>query len=269
MSEQGTVAGPAQTVDDVVERLDEIIARSQQEGSRRGYFAALYRATTLRVRANIQAQAFDDAARMSRMDAIFANHYLLAEAADRAGQPVPGPWRAAFAAEEDDSLLILQHLLLGMNAHINLDLGQAAADTARVHGQELDALYKDYRHLNHILREMIDTVQDALAEVSPWLWALDWLGGEQDELAASFSITKAREQAWRAALAIERVPEARGALVQELDQKTRLIARLIVDGGSWLAPLVRWREHDRRGGREEVAQVTASLLRRFPAGRGG
>ena len=248
----------------VVDRLDEIIAESQQRGSRRGYFAALYRATTLRVRDNIEDGRFEDAERMSRMDAIFANYYFRAEADHRRGRPVPQAWQAAFSAEGEDGVLILQHLLLGMNAHINLDLGQAALDTAQAWNQDLKGLYKDYRHLNFILKHMIDNVQDALNEVSPWLGVLDWIGGEADELVASFSISAARELAWNTALDIERDPARREVLVAGLDRKAHDVARGVRVWGGWLAPLVRWRERDKGRGVEGVREVTAALLRRYP-----
>ena len=44
-------------------------------------------------------------------------------------QPTSASWRVAFDAATKSKYLVLQQLLVGMNAHINLDLGIAAAET--------------------------------------------------------------------------------------------------------------------------------------------
>lgn len=254
-----------QTVDEVIAALDAIIAHAHRRGARRGYFAALYRGTTVRVRDHIRAGRFADPARMDRLDACFAGHYLRAERAHAAGQALPRSWAAAFQAEDDDRLLILQHLLLGMNAHINVDLGRAAAETAP---GALPALHADYLHLNRILREMVDEVQQALVPCSPWLGLLDRLGGAGDEALASFSITVARDEAWEAAGALDALagaPERQADLLRELDRKARVLARLIERGGRWVAPLVRWRERDRSGDPASVRRVIDTLVDAFPA----
>ena len=56
-----------------------------------------------------------------------------------------------------------QHLLLGCNAHINLDLGVALADIAR--GKELEPLRSDFEAINGLLATHVETLQEQLAEV--------------------------------------------------------------------------------------------------------
>ena len=67
---------PAQTIDEVIQYLDEIIASAQNESSRAGYFPALYRKVTLAVKHGIEHHLFEDGERMERLDVIFANRYL-------------------------------------------------------------------------------------------------------------------------------------------------------------------------------------------------
>jgi hypothetical protein len=55
---------PAETIDEVVERLTAIIERSLSERSRLGYFAALYRKVTVTVQEGIKDGLFDDGDRM-------------------------------------------------------------------------------------------------------------------------------------------------------------------------------------------------------------
>jgi hypothetical protein len=88
----------------------------------------------------------------------------------------------------------MQHLLLGMNAHINLDLGVAAVETMR--GDRLQLIRRDFNSINAILGAMIDKVQDNIGKVSPLMALLDLHARNHDEMLVQFSINLAREGAW-------------------------------------------------------------------------
>lgn len=197
----GLAAVPAATdvgtIDEVLAALDVIVERARRARCRSGYFAALYRATTARVQTAIHAGRFDDAARMERLDVVFANRYLAAEAAWRAGRPVPRVWAVAFATTRRWAPLVVQHLLLGMTAHIGYDLALAAAQVAP--GDALPALRRDFREIDRVLHEMIDDVQAQLAAVSPLVGLLDWIGDRTDEAICGFCLAQARDCAWGAA----------------------------------------------------------------------
>ena len=64
---------------------------------------------------------------MEKLDVIFANRYIKAYYQYQTQQPASKTWEAAFVEADNYWIIVLQHLLLGMNAHINLDLGIAAA----------------------------------------------------------------------------------------------------------------------------------------------
>lgn len=184
----------AQTIQDVIDRLTEIIAEARAEQSRIGYFPALYRRVTVAVRDGIAANRFADPARMEKLDVVFANRYLRAYDGWRAGQPISLCWALAFRAAAATDRIITQHLLLGMNAHINLDLAVAAATVAP--GDAIHALHGDFMKINQILSEQVDGVQEAIASVSPAMWMLDTIGGKADEKLVEFSMDKARGAAW-------------------------------------------------------------------------
>ena len=93
--------------------------------------------------------------------------------------------------------MILQHLLLGINAHINLDLGVTAADAGGT--GPLAAVQADFDAVNDVLGSLVDGCQGALDEVSPWLDLVDRIGGRHDEAVIRFSLVAARQQAWRVA----------------------------------------------------------------------
>ena len=124
-----TAAEP-RTIDEVLVRLNGILDDALRQGARIGYFAALYERVTTNIRrALIAGNVFQDNARMERLDVIFANRFMAAWDAHTSGRRPSRSWQAAFLrcwTRPGD----LQHLLLGMNAHINLDLGIAAATVA-------------------------------------------------------------------------------------------------------------------------------------------
>ena len=111
---------PAKTIDQVIQQLDNIIDWSIKSNSRLGYFAALYRKVTLKVRAGISDGYFENGQRMERLDVIFANRYLEAFEQKQKNITPSRSWQLAFDASNHWWPIVLQHLLLAMNAHINL-----------------------------------------------------------------------------------------------------------------------------------------------------
>src|SRR5689334_4108502 len=108
------------TIPHVLHRLDEIIRWCENAGSRQGYFAALYRRMTLAVLEEMQKNGFADNARMEKLDVIFAGRYSDAWSAFQNKQPITKGWQVAFSSCENANLTVIQHLILGMNTHINL-----------------------------------------------------------------------------------------------------------------------------------------------------
>jgi hypothetical protein len=212
---------PAATIDQVIARLDAAIDRARRENSRLGFFACLYRQVTVRVKEGIAAGRFQDGPRMERLDVIFANRYLAALEAYQAGRRPTRSWQAAFDGAKAD-LLILQHLLLGINAHINLDLGVAAAETAP--GADIGELEHDFREISVLLGELLDDVQDRIGRVSPWMGLLDWIGMRHDEVVFTFALGGSRDLAWNWARRFATTDAAR--LPQEIDALDHVVATL-------------------------------------------
>lgn len=217
---------PARTIDEVVEQLDGLISRARYEESRLGYFAALYRNVTVRVRDGILAGSFEDGARMEQLDVRFANRYLHALERYRRGEELSRCWRTSFRAAERWRPIVLQHLLLGINAHINLDLGIAAAQTSP--GLQLASLRRDFDGINDILRATLDEVQERLALVSRSMTVLDRAGGRTDEAIMNFSIERARESAWRVAERLAPLgPEEMRREIEVLDRWVDVLAFVV------------------------------------------
>lgn len=218
------------TIDAVLGRLDEIIERSRQRASRLGYFPALYRKVTAAVQRGIAEGFFDDGERMERLDVVFAERYLRAlHEHDDGGRPTE-PWRIAFHTAGRWWPIVLQHLLLGINAHINLDLGIAAARVAP--GESIHDLRADFDRINSILAGLVDEVSDELAEVWPLLRVLDRLGGRSDEAIINFSMERARDFAWSSALRLAPLGETeRNARIAELEASVAELADLVLKPG--------------------------------------
>ena len=219
---------PARTIDDVLIRLDAIIARSRARGSADGYFAVLYRQVTAEVQRRIRGGFFEDAARMERLDVVFANRYLAAaETYEQGGDPGIC-WGLALGQARAWRPLVIQHLLLGMNAHINLDLGVAAAEVEP--GVGIHALETDFNRINEVLAGLVDDVQRRLAVIWPALRAIDGFAGGVDEAVANFSMRKAREHAWSVARLLAPLGDvaARDAAIGQIDADASAIARLVL-----------------------------------------
>ncbi|MBL4676214.1 MAG: hypothetical protein JKY70_08435 [Mucilaginibacter sp.] len=89
--------------------------------------------------------------------------------------------------------MILQQLLLGMNAHINLDLGVA---TCEVSEGDLNSLRADYNNINLILSSLTYGVITQLNTLSPLLSFLGLSGRGAESMLIQFSLGNARDGSW-------------------------------------------------------------------------
>ena len=190
---------PCQNIYEVLEELDKIIESSVKENNYLGIFAYVYRRTTAEVLKGIENKSFDDNARMVRMDVTFANLYLQAYQDYRMNRMISQSWQTAFDAKNEE-LTILQHILLGMNAHINLDLAIAASTI--MEGSDIHLLEEDFNRVNDVLAHIVDELQKKTGRVSRFLFLLDWAGKRNDERFINFSMSKAREQSWNSAVSL-------------------------------------------------------------------
>jgi hypothetical protein len=222
---------PAHTIDEVIGQLTHIVDLSRARGSGDGYFAALYRRVTIAVQEQIGRGWFDDGPRMERFDVNFANRYLEAWAGREAGRAAGAAWGVAFGAERAFWPVVLQHLLLGMNAHINFDLGLAAADTAP--GAAIAGLKADFDRINQLLADLVSDVENRLARVWPPLGRLEGFAGGVDGAVVNFSLRCARDHAWSVAteMAAEADPVARAGRRQEVDRWAAVIGQRILSPG--------------------------------------
>ncbi|MEX0965925.1 MAG: DUF5995 family protein [Bacteroidia bacterium] len=209
------------TIDDVLEELDLIIARELQANSPIGIFAYAYRRTTSAIKQAVLEKRFEDNSRMALFDIVFAELYLDAYYNYVEDRPVRLCWQRSFEPSHKD-LSIVQHLMLGMNAHINLDLGIAVSAFSA--GGDLQALKNDFFTVNLILLGLVNEIQRRVGKVSRLMVLLDLIGHRTDEKLMGFSMIKARQCAWD--LACDLFPLCNAEQEQRIIQADETYARL-------------------------------------------
>lgn len=189
----------ANSISEVIEQLDSIIAQAKTTSNRAGYFAALYKKVTVAVYEKIKAGYFDDNERMEKLDVVFANRYLEAYHCYTESKACTGAWQVAFDSGKKWQPMVMHHLLTGMNAHIGLDLGIATAMVAP--GESIVHIQQDFNRINIILCELITEVKAALYDMWPLSKLISKLNmGKLENDIAGFSMNIARDAAWQVAL---------------------------------------------------------------------
>jgi hypothetical protein len=240
----------ATTIDEVLSALSAIIDDSIRTNSRAGFFAALYYKVTSSVKEGILHNRFDDGPRMEQLDVTFANRYLDAYTQWKNKLPMTGAWRVAFETVEQASPLVLQQLFLGMNAHINLDLGIATVETMK--GKDLQGISNDFNNINLVIASLTNEVIRDLDRISPLLSIMGLHASNNNSILIQFSIGSARDGAWRFA---EELSAQTGAAydkcVADRDENITKLAESLVHTGFllrltiWVIHLFEWKRPSR------------------------
>jgi len=217
-------------IQDIINDLSTIVRQCETAGSKAGYFAALYKRMTIAVFENIQAGNFEDGARMERLDIVFAQRYLQAFNTYFANANCTVSWKQAFDACKDDSLIVLQHLLLGINTHINLDLAIAAAEVAP--GESIYAMHNDFNRINLLIGSLMGVIQECLSQIWLPMRVLTKISNGKQDAVLNFSIDKARDASWASAILLAHMNvEQRTAYIQHLDWTVSELANKIKSPG--------------------------------------
>jgi hypothetical protein len=228
-------------IDHVVDAIEGIVQWTIANASRLGYFAALYKRITIAIRTAIAENKFENGPRMERFDVTFASRYFAALNGYFHPEQFPAPthsWTVAFNGAHLPDPIIVQHMLAGVNAHIDLDLGIAAEEIAP--GAQLPSLKHDFDMVNAVLASQVNGVLDEIDELSPVLADLyDVLQKyEIDMIGDALQIT--RDSAWCFAekLAIE-PPILHPATIMVHDLEVAQLGTLILQPPGMLANVVK------------------------------
>ena len=223
---------------EVITRLDEIVQQCRSSQNRIGYFAALYKRMTMAVSEGILQHAFEDSDRMNRLDVVFAQRYLDAFDAYNSGSSCSNSWKFAFDCCKTNDMIVIQHLLLGVNTHINLDLAIASATVAP--GDAINGLANDFNRINSAIASLVDDVQESLCRVWLPMRLFGKIANGRERAVLNFSIDKARVTSWCNALLLAAMDEGQqGMYIQQMDQVVYRLALGIQSPGPLAEMLVR------------------------------
>ena len=228
------------TIDGVVEAIGSIIDWSISVSSRLGYFAAMYKRITIAIGTAVSQGEFQDGPRMQRLDVAFAARYF--DALNGYFHPTQfakptRSWRVTFDAASRPEPIILQHLLAGVDAHIDLDLGIAAQTVAP--GGKLEALHNDFNTVNAVLASQVSGVVNDLNELSPALADLYQVLTNNEIFLIDEAVKTLRDSAWTFARILALEPGlAHPVTIWARDQKVSAQTELIYDAPGLLNEIV-------------------------------
>ncbi|GAB5541699.1 MAG: DUF5995 family protein [Sandaracinaceae bacterium] len=245
------------TMKESIEVLDDLIGWGQREESPIGYFAALYRKVGWAIEAALQAGKFEHPDTLVKLDVVFFNRYLEALHLWHTGEGASAPWQIAFDATRDEKLIVLQHLAMAMNAHIDLDLGVATADV--VPEEDLLAFRKDFDTMNAVLASLMHDVENDMGLIFALLKPINCLFGPEEDGILDLSMDEVRARAWANCLRLSRLEgEARAEAIERLAASTATLSCIIRDPGPLGSLAVQWIRRRESG---DVAQKIEDLTK--------
>ena len=195
------------------------------------WFNWLYLQVTQAVETRVASGGFADPAWLSELDVQFARLYFGALASSLSGRSLPGCWQVLFELRDQAAIARIQFALAGINAHINHDLPQAIVATCQATGgdPQRDAHYHDYTALNTTLDSLIESAKQTLHVRLPGdpLPAVSHL----DDTVAAWSVSAAREAAWRNAELLWHLrdfPPLASAFMDTLDGLTTVAGKALL-----------------------------------------
>jgi hypothetical protein len=197
---------------------------------RRAIFVGAYLTITSAMGEAIEAGQFMDGPWVRSYLLHFARLYIEAFRAFEHGdlEHVPTAWRVAFELSARGEGMAIQHLLLGVNAHINHDLAIALVRSGI--DPDRPMRYDDHTGVNEVLKRTTNTLQDHVERLySPALYFLDEVFGQWDEEFSCLMVDKARETAWVHCLDLVgcSCEEDEAVVMRRIDDHSGALARLI------------------------------------------
>lgn len=220
----------------VLEQMQSWIDRWENAQDRRAIFLSCYSMMTRNMLIALENGEFLDAVWVNDLLHRFADYYFIAlDAYDKQPDDSPAVWRLAFETCPRRDVHVLQHLMLGVNAHINYDLVYVIVDMLQSEWSQLSdedkvRRYRDHCHVNEVIFRTINAVQDQVVErYSPRMDIIDKGMFMLDEWLLGQLIEHWREEVWQHAIGLMSCTEnALPELKQELEKHTLQRGRSIL-----------------------------------------
>ncbi len=238
----------------VREQIQEIVDWSHRLPSRLGFFAALYSRVAKAI--EDERHTFEHPDWLEDVNRAFCARYLDAVRAFWDEQEATRAWQASFDAALHRKLMIVQHLLLGANAHINVDLAIATAQT--IEAEDLPAFESDFHRMNHVLGGLVDSTCRSLSRVWPFLALVNRYFLREEDAVIKFSMSRAREHAWEQAQRLVVLEGAElEAAIADLEVRAEVLAHRIIRPDQPLQAIV---QIVRRGQLRSIPRVIDSIV---------
>lgn len=185
------------SVDDVISGLDWFEQYCLNNGDLRGVFATAYLHITRSINRHLRQNKFRNNLWVEKYLVRFGDLYRIAliDFEQSNLKRVPKSWCISFESAARKEGFIIQHLLMGINAHINHDLAVALFEVD-ISSDYADK-YADHNLVNKILEGATEGLKSGVStKYAPILSRLDRAVGTMDDRLIQFSIPKAREHAW-------------------------------------------------------------------------
>lgn len=206
----------------MVDRMRQHIEGWQTVQDRRAIFLECYSMMTGNMLEALDRGEFEDPVWVRDLLNHFADYYFNALTAyDAQAKDTPTIWRMTFDSRGRTGVHVLQHLILGVNAHINYDLVFVIydilhADWSSIDPKTAESRYRDHCHVNQIIFDTIDCVQrEVVARYSPQMDLIDRVLLRLDEWLLERLIWRWREQVWRDAVQLMACAEPEAPQVRQ------------------------------------------------------
>lgn len=247
----------AEKLSDVAKIIVEIKDECKRVQSPLGYFAALYIHVAEAIEQKVHEKAFEDNDRLAAVDIAFVNLYIEAMNAAFAGRLAKPHWQIVIDASKSDQPLVLEYLLISMNAHIDYDLSAAAAKV--VSKDEMIGFQTDFERINAILFSLLDKVQNDVANIFiPLKWYLK-IGRKLDDNILKAVMSHIRDDAFANACLLALCTPEQWATFSEIKMQevATLSTKLLNQKSSFIRTVLKWVSRNERG---TVAQKIDKLL---------
>jgi Family of unknown function (DUF5995) len=229
--DRSIVERPYETVDDVIRGLTHLEQVFRDISDRRGIFVTAYILITEEIQRRIQRRQFENPEWVGRYAVSFANLYRIALIGYETGPPVDisKAWRVSFQTSAQGTGLVIEDLILGINAHINHDLPIALNEVSI--SEEREQKHRDHSAINDALKFAIAPVRSRIEMLyAPGLSLFDEILDPLEVEITSFSFEKARENAWiqGVGLANARNEQEQKYGLAAIDERAGVLASLII-----------------------------------------
>jgi hypothetical protein len=185
-------------IGNLISHMEALLEPMEIDGDPKRYFLGTYLRTTRAVADELASGNLLDPAWVERWDAFFADLYLnTLKAWNTNGTPAE-PWRVAFAADTDVS--VLRHVLLGMNAHINYDLPISllgVIDDAEFADPEVMVKRnRDHTHIDKVLLNRVGAEDEAITAAHGGKSTYERLKAPLERRATGRFLREARAKVW-------------------------------------------------------------------------